>query len=116
MKVRDLMKELIDMDPDIEIRILISPFSTPDGKQYFADIDNAIIDYGSEYNVYDIFLSAMDFKNDEGGTLVDLLRQCKTIGDGVTEFPEYLRSYDESRKPELTSDKQQVITESESEN
>ena len=98
MKVRDLMKELIDMDPYTEIRILVSPFSTPDGKQYFADIDNAIIDYDSGNDVYDIFLSAMDFKNDEDGTLVDLLRQCKLTGDGTTEFPEYLRSYDETKK------------------
>ena len=98
MKVRELMRELIDMDPDTEIRILVSPFSTPDGKQYFVNIDNALIDYDSGNDVYDIFLSAMDFKNDEGGTLIDLLRQCELTGDGITEFPEYLKSYDEERK------------------
>ena len=93
MKVRDLIKELIDLDPEADIRINILPGGMPDNLNYYAD--DFAIDYSSACDAYDIYFSTFDFKNNKDGTLVDLLRQCKPTGDGITEFPEYLRSYDE---------------------
>ena len=96
MKVRELMKELIDLDPDTEIKILMNPFSVPDGKRYFANISIDDVDYDPN-DFYYIFISSQEFKS-EDGTLLNLLRQCKTSGDGVTEFPDYLKMYDEEIK------------------
>jgi len=98
MKVRDLMKELIDLDPEADIRINILGGGMPDNLEYHTGNHYFMIDYSNTSDAYDIYFSAMDFKNNKDDTLVDLLRQCKPTGYGVTEFPEYLRSYDETKK------------------
>ena len=95
MKVKKLMKKLIKMDPDTDIRINLMGGSMPDYLDYFAELD--YIDYNQNTKGYEICISASAIKNENTGTLLDLLRQCEPTGDGVTEFPECLKNYDRER-------------------
>tara|TARA_R110000851_G_scaffold90055_3_gene196481 strand:+ start:464 stop:751 length:288 start_codon:yes stop_codon:yes gene_type:complete len=95
MKVKKLMKKLIEMDPDTDIRINLMGGSMPDYLNYFAELD--YIDYNPNTEGYEICISNSEIKNENTGTLLDLLRQCEPTGDGVTEFPECLKNYDRER-------------------
>ena len=96
MKVRDLIKELIELDQDVDIKINLMGGSMPDNLNYFAEPN--YIDYNENTNVYEICISNSEIKNENNGTLLDLLRQVEPTGDGVEEFPECLKFYDEQRK------------------
>lgn len=95
MKVRDLIKELIELDPDTDIKINLMGGSMPDYLNYFAEPD--YIDYDPNTNVYEICISNSEIKNENNGTLLDLLRQCEPTGDGLIEFPECLKNYDKEK-------------------
>ena len=96
MKVRDLIKELIELDQDVDIKINLMGGSMPDYLNYFVEPD--YIDYNPNTNVYEICISNSEIKNENEGTLLDLLRQVKPTGDGVEEFPECLKIYDKKKK------------------
>tara|TARA_B110000503_G_scaffold101523_1_gene151690 strand:+ start:562 stop:852 length:291 start_codon:yes stop_codon:yes gene_type:complete len=95
MKVKKLMKKLVKMDPDTDIKINLMGGSMPDYLDYFAELD--YIDYNQNTKGYEICISASAIKNENTGTLLDLLRQCEPTGDGVTEFPGRLKHYDSKR-------------------
>ena len=96
MKVKDLMRELIELDQDVDIKINLMGGSMPDNLNYFAKPD--YIDYNPNTDAYEICISNAEIKNENNGTLLDLLRQVKPMGDGVIEFPDCLKFYDERRK------------------
>jgi hypothetical protein len=99
MKVRDLIKELIELDQDVDIKINLMGGSMPDYLNYFVEPD--YIDYNPNTNVYEICISNSEIKNENEGTLLDLLRQVKPTGDGVKEFPECLKIYDKKKNNEM---------------
>ena len=96
MKVRDLVKELIELDQDVDIKINLMGGSMPDNLNYFAEPD--YIDYDPNTDAYEICISNSEIKNKNKGTLLDLLRQVEPTGDGVEEFPDCLKFYDKQRK------------------
>ena len=96
MKVKDLIKELIELDQDVDIKINLMGGSMPDYLNYF--VEPNYIDYNPNTNVYEICISNSEIKNENEGTLLDLLRQVKPTGDGVEEFPECLKIYDKKKK------------------
>ena len=96
MKVRDLIKELIELDQDVDIKINLMGGSMPDNLDYFAKPD--YIDYDPNTDAYEICISNSEIKNKNKGTLLDLLRQVEPTGDGIEEFPDCLKFYDEQRK------------------
>jgi len=96
MKVKDLIKELIELDQDVDIKINLMGGSMPDYLNYFVEPD--YIDYNPNTNVYEICISNSEIKNENEGTLLDLLRQVEPTGDGVEEFPECLKIYDKKKK------------------
>jgi hypothetical protein len=55
MKVRDLIKELIELDQDVDIKINLMGGSMPDYLNYFAEAD--YIDYNENTDVYEICIS-----------------------------------------------------------
>ena len=96
MKVRDLVKELIELDQDVDIKINLMGGSMPDNLDYFAEPD--YIDYDPNTDAYEICISNAEIKNEKNGTLLDLLREVEPTGDGIKEFPERLKFYDKQRK------------------
>jgi len=96
MKVRDLVKQLIELDQDVDIKINLMGGSMPDNLDYFAKPD--YIDYDPNTDAYEICISNSEIKNKNKGTLLDLLRQVEPTGDGIEEFPDCLKFYDEQRK------------------
>ena len=96
MKVRDLVKQLIELDQDVDIKINLMGGSMPDNLDYFAKPD--YIDYDPNTDAYEICISNSEIKNKNKGTLLDLLRQVEPTGDGVEEFPDCLKFYDKQRK------------------
>jgi len=96
MKVRDLVKELIELDQDVDIKINLMGGSMPDNLDYFAEPD--YIDYDPNTGAYEICISNAEIKNEKNGTLLDLLREVEPTGDGIEEFPERLKFYDKQRK------------------
>jgi len=96
MKVRDLVKELIELDQDVDIKINLMGGSMPDNLDYFAEPD--YIDYDPNTDAYEICISNAEIKNEKNGTLLDLLREVEPTGDGIEEFPERLKFYDKQRK------------------
>ena len=96
MKVRDLVKQLIELDQDVDIKINLMGGSMPDNLDYFAEPD--YIDYDPNTDAYEICISNSEIKNKNKGTLLDLLRQVEPTGDGVEEFPDCLKFYDKQRK------------------
>ena len=96
MKVRDLVKELIELDQDVDIKINLMGGSMPDNLDYFAEPD--YIDYDPNTDAYEICISNSEIKNKNKDTLLDLLRQVEPTGDGVEEFPDCLKFYDKQRK------------------
>ena len=97
MKVRDLIKELIELDQDVDIKIHLMGSQMPDQLNYFAEC-NGDIDYDPHEEAYTISFYTMEFINENKGTLLDLLRQVEPTGDGIEEFPDCLKFYDERRK------------------
>jgi len=84
MKVRDLMKELIDLDPEADIRINILGGGMPDNLEYHTGNHYFMIDYSNTSDAYDIYFSAMDFKNNKMYRVEDIYRfnydqQCNLI-------------------------------------
>ena len=96
MKVRDLIKELIELDQDVDIKINLMGGSMPDNLDYFAKPD--YIDYDPNTDAYEICISNSEIKNKSNNTLLDLLRQVEPTGDGIEEFPDCLKFYDKQRK------------------
>ena len=96
MKVRDLVKELIELDQDVDIKINLMGGSMPDNLDYFAEPD--YIEYDPNTDAYEICISNSEIKNKNKGTLLDLLRQVEPTGDGIEEFPDCLKFYDKQRK------------------
>ena len=96
MKVRDLVKQLIELDQDVDIKINLMGGSMPDNLDYFAKPD--YIDYDPNTDAYEICISNSEIKNKNNNTLLDLLRQVEPTGDGIEEFPDCLKFYDEQRK------------------
>jgi len=96
MKVRDLMRQLIELDQDVDIKINLMGGSMPDNLDYFAKPD--YIDYDPNTDAYEICISNSEIKNKNNNTLLDLLRQVEPTGDGIEEFPDCLKFYDKQRK------------------
>ena len=96
MKVRDLVKKLIELDQDVDIKINLMGGSMPDNLDYFAKPD--YIDYDPNTDAYEICISNSEIKNKNNNTLLDLLRQVEPTGDGIEEFPDCLKFYDKQRK------------------
>jgi hypothetical protein len=96
MKVRDLVKQLIELDQDVDIKINLMGGSMPDNLDYFAKPD--YIDYDPNTDAYEICISNSEIKNKNNNTLLDLLRQVEPTGDGIEEFPDCLKFYDKQRK------------------
>ena len=87
MKVKELIKELMDGHLEDEIKIKLISVSMPDGKTYISNIEG---DIAIDLNESEILLTSGEFINEEGKPLTDLLKQCKLTGDGVNEFPDYV--------------------------
>ena len=87
MKVKELIKELMDGHLEDEIKIKLISVSMPDGKTYISNIEN---DVAIDLNESEIVLTSGEFINEEGKPLTDLLKQCKLTGDGINEFPGYI--------------------------
>jgi len=93
MIVKDLITELLEHDMDAEVKLKILNSSTPDNECYSADVES----FGSLTNPCEILLHVDDFKNEdnESKTLFDFIKDCEPIGDGIQEFPEYIKYYNE---------------------
>ena len=93
MKVRELITDLLEHEMDAEVKLKILNGSTPDNKDYIADISSL----GSFTNPCEILLHVDDFINedDKSKTLFDFIKDCKPTGDGIDEFPEYVKWYNE---------------------
>jgi hypothetical protein len=87
MNVKELIKELIECDIETEVKIKLIANTMPDGKEYTSDINI----YGIDLNKSEIVLTSGEFINEDGESLTNLLKQCKLTGDGITEFPEYIK-------------------------
>ena len=87
MKVKELIKELMDGHLEDEIKIKLISVSMPDGKTYISNIEG---DVAIDLNESEIVLTSGEFINEEGKPLTDLLKQCKLTGDGINEFPVYV--------------------------
>ena len=87
MKVKELIKELMDGHLEDEIKIKLISVSMPDGKTYISNIEG---DVAIDLNESEIVLTSGEFINEEGKPLTDLLKQCKLTGDGIDEFPVYV--------------------------
>lgn len=90
MNVKELIKELIECDLETEVKIKLIASTMPDGKEYISDVDI----YGIDLNKSEIVLTSGEFINEDGKNLTHLLKQCKLTGDGITEFPEYIKDDD----------------------
>lgn len=93
MKVKELITELLEHDMDAEVKLKILNSSTPDNESYSADVES----FGSLTNPCEILLHVDDFINedDKNKTLFDFIKDCKPVGDGTYEFPEYIKYYNE---------------------
>jgi hypothetical protein len=91
MKIKELIKELVEFDPESEIRITIMAGTMPNHKDYHADIDIDGFDYVLEVDKCQMLLTSGEFINEDGESLTNLLKQCKLTGDGITEFAEYIK-------------------------
>ena len=87
MNVKELIKELIECDLETEVKIKLIASTMPDGKDYISGVDI----HGIDLNESEILLMSSEFINKDGENLTNLLKQCKLTGDGITEFPEYIK-------------------------
>jgi hypothetical protein len=91
MKIKELIKKLVEFDPESEMIITIMAGTMPNHKNYHADIDIDGFDYVPKVDKCQMLLTSGEFINEDGESLTNLLKQCKLTGDGITEFPEYIK-------------------------
>jgi hypothetical protein len=91
MKIKELIKELVEFDPESEMIITIMAGTMPNHKNYHADIDIHALDYVSGIDKCQMLLTSGEFINEDGESLTNLLKQCKLTGDGITKFAKYIK-------------------------